>query len=265
MRKAVVAGRFYPGDAEELQQTVLSLLPQRGTKEIAAGVVSPHAGYIYSGELACKTLGSIEIPDTVILLGPNHTGLGSAFSLSRQDWHIPTGIIASNDELCSLLLEKSNLAEEDDLAHSREHSLEVQLPILHQLNSNISIVPITISAVPFNYCKQFAEDLAAAITGYNKPCLIVASSDMSHFNPRKTAERLDKMALEKLLQFDPEGLYNTVRSNNISMCGIIPVTITLLTTALLGAKKVKLTGYTDSGTKSGDTSSVVGYAGAIIQ
>ncbi len=264
MRNAVVAGRFYPGDAQELQQTIQSLLPQAADKLQAAAVVSPHAGYIYSGELACKTLGSVKIPDTVILIGPNHTGLGSPFSLSRQPWQIPTGTIPNNEEFCSILLEKSNLISTDELAHSREHSLEVQLPILWQLNNNISIVPITVFGVPFQACSQFGEDLAAAIIAYNKSCLIVASNDMSHFNSREKAQVLDKLAIDKLLQFDAKGLYDTVRANHISMCGVVPVTIALLATSLLGASHVDLIGYTDSGATSGDTSSVVGYAGAVV-
>lgn len=263
MRKPVVAGRFYPGDAKELQQTIQSLLPDTA-KARAAAVVSPHAGYIYSGELACKTLGSVEIPDTVILLGPNHTGLGAPISLSRQSWQIPTGTLANNDEFCTMLAEKSILVSENELAHSREHSLEVQLPILYQLNKNVSIIPITVSGIPLDACRQFAEELAAVIAAYKKPCLMVASSDMSHFNSREKAQLLDKLALDKLVSFDAAGLYHTVRDNHISMCGVIPVTISLLTADLLGATTVQLTGYTDSGAKSGDTSSVVGYAGAII-
>lgn len=263
MRKPVVAGRFYPGDPQELQQTIQSLLPDTA-KTPAVAVVSPHAGYIYSGELACKTIGSVDIPDTVILIGPNHTGLGAPFSLSRQSWQIPTGTVNSNVEFCTLLSQKSSLITEDELAHSREHSLEVQLPILYEINNCISIVPITVSGVSFESCRKFAEELAAVIIEYGKPCLIVASNDMSHFNPREKAQVLDKLALEKLLNFDASGLYNTVRTNHISMCGVIPVTISLMTTQLLGATTVKLIGYTDSGAASGDTSSVVGYAGAVI-
>lgn len=264
MRKAVVAGRFYPGNAEELQQTIASLLPENPVRKKALAAVSPHAGYIYSGELACKTLGTIEIPDTIILLGPNHTGLGAPVSLSRDSWQIPTATIKSDQEFCSLLTKQSELIAEDETAHSREHSLEVQLPILYYLNNNISIVPITLSGISFDECTQFADDLAATIRQYKKSCLIVASNDMSHFNTREQAQQVDTLALDRVLQFDAAGLYSTVRSNHISMCGVIPVTISLLATKLLDASEIELIGYTDSGVVSGDISSVVGYAGVII-
>lgn len=264
MRKPVVAGRFYPGEAADLEQTIASLLPRHIEKTHASAVVSPHAGYIYSGELACKTLASVDIPDTVILIGPNHTGLGSPISLSRQNWQIPTGVVANNSEFCSILAQKSALLSEDEAAHSHEHSLEVQLPILYYLNRNVSIVPITVSGLSLETCQRFAEELAEAVAEYKKTCLIVASNDMSHFNSREQAQKLDRLAIDRLLQFDAEGLYKTVRTNRISMCGVIPVTLTLLASALTGASRVNLTGYTDSGEKSGDTTSVVGYAGAII-
>lgn len=265
MRKAVVAGRFYPGDADELKSTVQTLTTPSSAPEKATAVISPHAGYIYSGELAGKTLRSVTIPDTVLLLGPNHTGEGHSAALSTNDWQIPTGTLPNNSALSEILLKNSQFIIEDEVAHQHEHSLEVQLPFLKHLNPNVSIVPITISAIPFEVCQALATELSDSIKQFGQEVLILASNDMSHFRTREVGSQLDKMALDHVLNFEPQKLYQTVRSNNISMCGVIPVTITLLTASLLGAKKCELTGYCDSGDVSGDTNSVVGYAGVKIQ
>lgn len=265
MREAVVAGRFYPGNSDELKTTVKKLLSNTSEPQQSIAVVSPHAGYVYSGDLAGKTLSSVSIPDTVILLGPNHTGMGKPVALSTDDWQIPTGTLPNNNELAELLTKNSQFITEDEQAHLQEHSLEVQLPFLLERNPDVTIVPITISAIPFEVCQALANELAHTIKQSKQECLILASNDMSHFRSREIGSTLDKMALDHILNFDPQKLYNTVRANNISMCGVIPVTIALLAAQILGASHCSLVGYTDSGDVSGDTNSVVGYAGVIIK
>ncbi len=264
-RLPAVANRFYPGDAKSLTQAVKELLPQKsGPKKEAIGVVSPHAGYIYSGAVSGEALNSIHIPKTVVILGPNHHGQGPPISLSLAEWKMPMGTISVNRSFAKSLQEASPVIEVDENAHRFEHSLEVQLPFLQELQDNLTIVPLVISHISYSLCKEVAQALFLTIRNHPEQVLMVASSDMSHYESRQVATKKDQLALEKLTAMDPEGLYQTVTSNRISMCGVIPVTIMLEAALHLGANSAKVTRYTDSGEASGDIDQVVGYAGAII-
>ena len=265
IRQPVVANSFYPGDPHQLQAVVSSCLTSnKKPAQKALAVISPHAGYIYSGKLAGKTLSSVTIPKTVVLLGPNHTGIGPQVSLSRSDWATPLNTVPCNNEFSERLLQNSEIITCDESAHSREHSLEVQLPFLQTLQPDLSIVPITISSISFLQCSIIAKAIAKAITQSSEDTLIVASNDMSHFLSREEARKVDTLAISKVLELTPEELYKTVIGNKISMCGVIPVTVALLACIELGAKKCSLIDYTDSGEISGDFGSVVGYAGLTI-
>jgi len=167
-------------------------------------------------------------------------------------------------ELARELLKQDSPIQEDETAHNYEHSLEVQVPFLQALQKNLTIVPLCISHISYSDCQAVADAISKAVNSFEKDILIVASSDMSHYESRESAQRKDHMALENLLNLDPEGLYSTVINNRISMCGIMPVTIMLLSCLQQGATKAELIRYTDSGEVSGDTNQVVGYAGAII-
>jgi len=264
-RLPAVANRFYPGNARELISTVRELLPvPPPAKQNAIGVVAPHAGYIYSGSVCAETLNAIHIPETVVILGPNHHGQGAPISLSTATWQMPMGDIAVNKVFTKNLLEATPIIVEDKSAHRFEHSLEVQLPFLQELQANLTIVPLVLSHISFAMCKEIAEGLAKAIEQYKKPVLILASSDMSHYESRENASKKDRLALDRLTALDPEGLYQTVSDNRISMCGVIPVAIMLQASILLGTNTVAISRYTDSGYVSGDTDQVVGYAGAIV-
>jgi AmmeMemoRadiSam system protein B len=264
-RHPAVANRFYPGNASELTSTVRELLPDPPpAKQNAIGAVAPHAGYIYSGSVCAETLNAIHIPETVVILGPNHHGQGAPISLSTTTWHMPMGDISVNKVFTKHLLEATPLVVEDESAHRFEHSLEVQLPFLQALQKDLTIIPLVLSHISYAMCKEIAEGLAKAIKQYKKPILILASSDMSHYESRENASKKDHLALDRLTALDPEGLYQTVDDNRISMCGVIPVTIMLQASILLGANTVTISRYTDSGDVSGDTDQVVGYAGAII-
>ncbi len=265
-RLPAVADRFYPGDKQQLDDIIQELLKKAKTSKIqgAIGVVSPHAGYVYSGHVAAEVLGSVDIPETVIVIGPNHHGRGPSLSLSRRDWEMPAGVVPINVELSEILLEGNSDIATDDIAHRYEHSLEVQIPFLQALQENLRIVPLALSQLPYPTCEKLGTSLAEAIRRYAKPVLMVASSDMSHYEPRKVAEKQDTMALDRLTNLDPEGLYTTVLANRISMCGIIAVTVVLQASLLLGADRAEILRYTDSGEISGDTDKVVGYAGAVI-
>lgn len=267
IRPPAVAGRFYPGEDSTLRHAIEDLssghLPEIKQKALAA--VSPHAGYVYSGGVAAETLGRIIIPETVILLGPNHTGKGKPAALSTATWDMPMGRVPVDRELAQAILEETDYIEEDEAAHTYEHSLEVQIPFLQFSQPNLSIVPITISHVSYQVLDEIGLALAEVIERNNdKDILIVASSDMTHYEPREAAEKKDHYALKKLADMDPNMLYRSVTGHGISMCGIMPVTIALIAALELGARKTELVRYTDSGEMTGDTSQVVGYAGVLI-
>ena len=266
IRPPAVAGRFYPGEDAALRLAIQDLsgdLPAEKQKVLVA--VSPHAGYVYSGGVAAETLGRIEIPETVILLGPNHTGQGKPVALSTATWDMPMGRVPVDRELAQAILEETDYIEEDEVAHQYEHSLEVQIPFLQYRQPNLSIVPITISHISYQVLDEIGLALAEAIKrNSDKNILIVASSDMTHYEPRDAAEKKDHYALKKLADMDPSMLYRSVTGHHISMCGIMPVTAALITALELGAKKTELIRYTDSGEITGDTNQVVGYAGVLI-
>ncbi len=266
-RSPAVAGRFYPGDEESLRIAIQDLTgdTSTGKKKKVLVAVSPHAGYVYSGGVAAETLGNIEIPETVILLGPNHTGKGAAVALSTATWDMPMGSVPVNRDFAQDLLEETDFIEEDELAHKYEHSLEVQLPFLQQEQQNLSIVPIAISHISYQLLDEIGLALAEVIKRRNeKNILIVASTDMTHYEPREAAEKKDHYVLKKLTDMDPRLLYRSVTGHRISMCGIMPVTVALITALELGATKTEIIRYTDSGEVTGDTKQVVGYAGVLI-
>lgn len=263
-RHPVVADRFYPGSPSQLHQTLASLVPAVAGKKKALAVIAPHAGYVYSGGVAGETFARVEVPETALILGPNHHGAGEPLALGTSDWQMPLGPVPIERGLAIAVLRNSEIIVEDDIAHVQEHSLEVQVPFLQFLQENLKIVPIVVSHVSYAVCRQAASDLATAIRAFGEPVLIVASTDMTHYESRQSASVKDHLALDRILALDPRGLYETVVGNNISMCGIMPTTIALLTALELGAGKAELVRYTDSGEASGDTEQVVGYAGLVI-
>lgn len=265
-RTPVVADRFYPGNPEQLRSTMKILVPEvsEENKQLALAVVMPHAGYIYSGATAGATISQVRVPETALIMGPNHHGRGAALALGTEDWRMPLGTVPVDRQLAACILRNSSVIVEDQEAHLSEHSLEVQVPFLQQVQKRLRIVPLVVSQIPYDLCRTAAHDLAAAIRMHGQPVLIVASTDMSHYESRQKATQKDSLAIERMLALDPQGLYATVLGNRISMCGVIPTTIALLTALELGATQAELIRYTDSGEASGDTSQVVGYAGLII-
>ena len=264
-RQPLVANQFYPEDPFFLLNALKELVPQVKHKEKVIAAVSPHAGYIYSGATAGKTLGRIIIPEDVIILGPNHHGRGESIALMASGtWQMPLGDVPINSKLAELVLNNSNLINDDEIAHRFEHSLEVQVPFLQYLQKNLTITPLVISRISFDQCQELGLALARAINQYAKPVLILASTDMTHYESRETAGRQDQLAIDRILALDAQGLYETVLGQGITMCGVIPTTITLIAAQALGATRAELVQYTDSGEASGDTSQVVGYAGLTI-
>ena len=265
LREPAVADRFYPGAADTLERAIKQLHPQDVTeKQEALALICPHAGYIYSGKLACKTIASAVIPESVIIIGPNHHGRGAQVAVSMLDWNMPNGIVPVDRLFAEKLLNSSRHIKEDETAHQDEHSLEVQIPFLQESQPKLKIVPIAVSHINYPMCEVIAESIVSVIESEDIKPLILASTDMSHYESRQSATARDKLAIDMITKLDPKGLYQTVFENNISMCGVIPVTITLLTAKALGATTAELIGYTDSGAISGDTGQVVGYAGFAI-
>ncbi len=265
MRKPAVAFQFYPGDPVELEQSVTGYMKEQDREEVL-GLIAPHAGYVYSGKVAGSLYSTVEIPNDVVLLGPNHTGYGEvAAVMTSGEWEMPFGTISINESLASLLLENSQFLSSNALAHSQEHSLEVQLPFIHHSNPEVKIVPITLMHLSFSKCVELGEDIARALRKYPSKVLIAVSSDMNHFENQEVTKRKDDAAIDKILQLDPEALYHEVKEKSISMCGIIPATIALVACKALGATEVKLIDYATSGDVSGDYNQVVGYAGMVIK
>lgn len=268
LRSPVVNGRFYPGSPDTLRKDLDDLIPliEENEKINARAIVCPHAGYMYSGGVAGETVARVNIPKTVVIIGPNHRiGMGAPLSLGLADWSMPLGEVPIRKSLARDILERSTVIVHDEIAHRKEHSLEVQVPFLQYLQKNLTIVPIAIAYnVSLADCRRAATDLAAAIKAFNEPVLVLASTDMNHEEPREIAAKKDRLAIERIKAIDPAGLYETVRNHNITMCGMRPTTITLLTALELGATKAELVHYTDSAEANGDTSRVVGYAGFVI-
>ena len=267
LRSPAVAGQFYPGSEASLINTLNGLVPeiQPEKRKQAIAVVSPHAGYVYSGGVAGETIGRVRVPENVIILGPNHTGQGAPVALMAQGaWDMPMGEVGINGELAGLIAENALDVEIDDMAHRFEHSLEVQVPFLQYMQKNLTIAPIVVSHVPYAVCEAVGQGMAAAVKSFDRPVLIVASTDMTHYESRQAASAKDSLALDRIKALDPEGLYSTVVGRRISMCGIMPTTVALVAALALGAGRAELIRYTDSGETSGDTTHVVGYAGLVI-
>ena len=263
VRAPVVAGRFYPAHPDKLRAEVAAYMPETA-REPALAVIMPHAGYMYSGPCAGAALARAAVPETVLLLGPNHTGLGAACALSPDDWQLPGATIPQDRELAGAILRHSSMVQEDRAAHRGEHSLEVELPFLHHARPDVRIACLTLGGLNFALCERLARELAAGLADYGRPVLLLASTDMNHYESRAVGGRKDKAAIERILALDAPGLYDTVRRERITMCGVLPVCVTILLAQALGAARAELVRHTDSGEASGDTERMVGYAGLVI-
>ena len=266
IRSPAVAGQFYHGTESNLTLQVEQCIDKNAKKEKVVGVVSPHAGLIYSGPVAGAVFSAIDFPDTFILLGPNHTGLGAPISLMESgQWEIPTGIFQIDEQIAFRVAMNVPTVTKDSRAHMFEHSLEVQLPFIAYFSKKAKIVPIALLSATLEECRSLGEGIAKAISGAAYPVVLVASSDMSHYVPDGVAREKDEKAISRILALDPEGLYETVVKQRISMCGYLPVTAMLFAAKALGAQSAKLIKYATSGEVSGDYDSVVGYAGIVVR
>jgi hypothetical protein len=265
VREPTVSGQFYPQDKEELKRLIEGFAPKVSSKIDARGIILPHAGYIYSGKVAVHVVSRIFPKKRIIILGPNHTGLGENFSLwAKGKWRIPFKDVSIDEELAQEILRKSDCIKEDYLAHSYEHSIEVELPILVYFFEDFKFVPICCQLADIKRYQKVAEQIFEAIKLTKEEILFVASSDMSHYEPEPTARKKDRIALESILNLDEEELIRKVKKENISMCGVSPVSILISCMKKMKADKAEVVLYQTSGQVSGDYSSVVGYAGIVV-
>lgn len=267
IRKPAVSGQFYPAQATRLKGDIEKLIDKEAHPTEAMGCILPHAGYIYSGRVAARTVSCLRVKDNVVLIGPNHTGFGAAFSIVTSGlWQTPLGETDINSDLAKSILGKSKYLTDDASAHIHEHSLEVELPFLQYYNPTVKIVPIIVSEGEIQTYKELGKSIALAVkeSKLENSTLIAASSDMTHYEPQKHAEKKDKEAISAILELNEDKLIDKVKRFNISMCGYAPVAIMLAAVKLLGAKSAKLINYQTSGDVTGDYSAVVGYAGFII-
>jgi AmmeMemoRadiSam system protein B len=276
VRTPAVAGRFYPGRAEELLREVreftsIGKIPIETGRIAAIGCVAPHAGYIYSGGVAGAVYSRLEIPERCVILCPNHTGKGRPLAImASTTWQTPLGGVAADADMGARLLRRFPALQEDSAAHRAEHAIEVQLPFLQALRPELNIVPIAIGTSDLDVLRGLGEALADVIADRHEEeqkekTLIIASSDMNHYEPDATTRVKDRKAIERVLAMDARGLWGVVMNEDISMCGFGPTIVMLTAAKILGAASATLVKYATSGDVSGDYESVVGYAGIIVE
>lgn len=264
LRATAVAGHFYPENPEELRDEIQKLTTQTVPPKMCLGLMVPHAGYLYSGALAGAAYSQTIVPDRVIILCPNHTGLGSPVSIwDRGQWETPLGRISIDEPMAHQLTSALGISG-DDQAHLDEHAIEVQLPFLQRLNPEFQLTPIVLGNLSLKQCHELASILAHAISASQANYLIIASTDMSHFIPATEAKKWDSLALNAVSRGDFRGLYETVTRNQITMCGYVPTTITIDACKQISDCEIQVLGYQTSAAVNHDESNVVGYAAAQI-
>jgi AmmeMemoRadiSam system protein B len=270
IRPPAVAGEFYPGTASEIDAELDTFIHPAAARRKAVAVVCPHAGWMYSGRTAGRVYSSVEIPDRVILVGPNHHGIGSAYAVfTAGAWRTPVGDVPIAEPLAAALLDNCELLAEDPRAHGAEHSLEVQVPMLRRVNPNVRIVPVLIGgAWPESGGRANLRAIGAAIAqtvqDYGMPVLLLASTDLNHYENQETSKIKDKLVLDAVVSLDEDGLMSRVIDVDVSMCGVAPTYIVLHAAKRLGAKHAELLDYRTSGDVSGDFTRVVGYGAVMV-
>ncbi|WP_094226503.1 MEMO1 family protein [Methanolobus psychrotolerans] len=265
MRQTTVAGQFYPLNSKSLKKEL-----SRCFKDVAIsekpllGAVVPHAGYIYSGEVAAHAYARLPRADTYILFGPNHTGYGSAVAMSQDTWATPLGVVETDREIGKLLA--GTIIDFDELAHHFEHSIEVQIPFLqHMFGSDFKILPICMGLQDEETAMEVGKELARAVKASGKKVVFIASSDFTHYRPADIASDNDHYLIEPIIEMDIPEFYRRREERNISACGFGPIAAMLSATMEFGAKKVSLLKYATSGDITGDMSGVVGYAAITVE
>jgi len=265
IRPPAVAGRFYSADPKELARDVDQYGTDGSEKIQALGCVVPHAGYIYSGHVAGAVYSSMEIPSRCILLGPRHYPRGEPMAiLSEGSWQTPLGEAQIDSALARALMHACPRLREDAVAHQAEHSLEVQLPFLQRLVPDFRFVPVVLGTDRYPPLEELGHAVAEVVAAQKEQVLVIASSDMNHYESDAITRVKDHRAIVQIVELNPRGLYDTVRSEEISMCGYAATVAMLVAVLDLCATKARLIRYATSGDISGDRDHVVGYAGIVV-
>jgi AmmeMemoRadiSam system protein B len=266
IRDPAVSGRFYPRSASSIKEQITQFIDERTPKQDVLGLVSPHAGYEYSGPVAGAVISRIEFKDTFVIMGPNHYGLGKPFSIMTEGtWKTPLGEVEIDVALARKILYASPPLEEDHVAHLEEHSIEVQLPFLQYFKPDVKIVPIVFSHGSGDVYKEIGRGIAEAIKDLNRQAVVMASSDMTHYENQESASTKDNLAIEAILDLNEDELLKRIAKYNITMCGYAPTVSLISACKGLGATQAELVKYQTSGDVTGDYYEVVGYAGILIK
>jgi len=285
IREPAVAGTFYPRDPAQLAREVSSFVSRSaGPKDAsrsavedgvdpkievaplrALGCIVPHAGYMYSGAVAGEVFSRLDLPQHFIILCPRHYRQGAPLAiLSEGAWRTPLGDAQVDTPLAEALARACPLLREDAVAHAPEHAIEVQLPFLQKIAPGFRFVPIALGTDRFQAFEDLGRAVAAVIATHKEPALVIASSDMNHYESDQITRQKDARAIEPILALDPRGLYDVVRRESISMCGYGPAVTMLVAAKQLGATRAELLRYATSAEVSGDYDRVVGYAGIVV-
>ncbi len=273
IRTPAVAGMFYPNEKKELKKVIKECflhnfgpgkIPPSNIKKKIFGVICPHAGYVYSGPIACNSFYEIssDLPDLFIIIGPNHWGIGSSVAtMIDTKWETPLGEVEVDSETTEEISKLTNVIEIDNFSHSREHSIEVQIPMLQEIAANFKIVPIAL----INQSKEIAIKVGTAVAkiAQKNKVMIIGSSDFTHYESNEFAHEQDSALIEPILELDVDRFYDVLHKRDISACGYGAIASTMIACKEIGATKGELLKYATSGDISGDKSSVVGY-GSII-
>jgi hypothetical protein len=266
IRPPAVAGQFYSSNPNELAQAVDAFLSPKVEKKRALGCVVPHAGYIYSGHVAGALYSALEIPARLILIGPRHFPRGESLAiLSEGSWTTPLGEAKIDSALAAELKHEVPRVREDMVAHEKEHSLEVQIPFLQRIRGDFQFVPIVLGTDRYGVLEELGHAVGKVAAAQREPVLVVASSDMNHYESDAITRVKDERAIARVLALDPRGLYDTVRAEEITMCGIAAAVVMLVAVRDMGATNAELARYATSGDINGDRDRVVGYAGIVIR
>jgi MEMO1 family protein len=267
LRLPAVAGQFYPGNPKELAAAVenYTKTAKSEAKVKVRACLVPHAGYMYSGGVAGAVFGRIALTRKILVIGVRHYPQGEPLAiLSEGVWRTPLGDVPVESSLAAQLRKECAALREDRVAHSREHSLEVELPFLQVLAPGFSFVPVALGTVRFDELRETGEGIARALQNTPEDVLIVTSSDMNHYEDDGITREKDKKAIDCMLDLDPKGLYDVCCEQHISMCGLGPAVTMLTAIKRLEARTAELVRYATSGDINGNRDEVVGYAGMIF-
>ena len=274
IRRPAVSGQFYEGHSLSLKTQIeecfthalgpgrMPKIDEKGKREII-GIISPHAGYMYSGPVAAQgffQLAKDGSPKTFIILGPNHRGMGAKVSIFNSgSWQTPLGVIEINLELSQEIIENSDIIKPDKSAHNYEHSIEVQLPFLQYIyGEQFNFVPLCMSDQGVDTSKLVGETLGEVLK--DKDVVLIASSDFTHYESQKNAEKKDKLAIDAILKLNVLDFYESIKEQNISICGHGPIAVAINVAKKLGAKSCELLKYATSGDITHSYHQVVAYA-----